>query len=940
MLNLIWITNLFSQDENLKELETAELFFSFRQSTPEMVKFVNGVENKRVLNFDRKLLEQYPDTLKSPENIKFVSVGYYSAEELEKNIKALQHYPNLEYLEIKTAVQFRNSDIKDTLVLPEILERLPKLKYLQLTGTYHLDYYHLFSRLVTYPSLEYLGMPHTLEEVQLPQSLLKIKSLKGIKIPGFKKFIFPNNMGAMDNFESVVLPAESYENLSEELLKFSTLPAFKNLALQFGKLEEEDFLKFQKFPKLEKLLFFNIEIDDVQKLVDYIPQENNLKELQLVNLKSNNGISDYSKLKNLEKLHISSYNNFKISLPESLYSLGNLKSLTVHTDSLISISEKLGGLKNLEELKLSYNSITVLPLQIGKLKNLKHLSLRNNRIESLPSTFADLNALEVLDLGDNILKMLPEDFGNLSNLNTLDLSNNKLEELPATFGKLRKLETLGLHINYLHILPGDIGNLTSLIRLNLDDNFLKQLPASFSRLKELQYLQLSFNNLEELPEDFGDLQALEELYLGGNKNNSKPSTYNSDLGYNVDDSRPLRLFNKISTFPQSFSKLENLKRIYLPEMTTLDGKALFEVFFKSPSQRYKLEIGKTGISFLPQKGWKNFLGSSLDMGGNVISNIPADIVNAPYLSELRFKMRENDGLSYSLRGKAELNAFYEEQGFIDFSSLPKTEEMAKAYLSNAYNRKYTAEKNILELINKAFLMDSIFTENNVRSNDYADALLKEGEYKKAIKYYDIAIARDTARGPYILNFIIPNFENRAIAHLAVGDTLSAIKGLEYVSQRFSSGDWAKAALLSRAIGKDSLASVYFKNGEQFYKDYIQENLEADRVDYGYQLSLLEMYIVQEDLQKALDYNQFLKTEVISEIDKQLLLEYLGQIVAILRDKEKENDLNIFTQKIKTANLKISSWSFDLLKTWLELSNLDKTKIDKIKSLTVAMENRE
>lgn len=939
-LSLIWTTNLFSQDENLKDLNTEELFFNFRQSTPEIIKFVNGLENKRVLNFELKLLEQFPDTLKNPEKIKYVSVGYYSAEELEKNIEGLKLFPNLEYLEIKTVSKFRKSDIKDTLQIPENLNELPKLKYLQLSGTYHIRYDDLFLRLQSLFSLEYLGLPYTFEKIQMPQSLLKLNNLKGIKLSGFKELLFPNDMGGMRNLESIVMPGESYENISEELLKFSTLPALKNLTLQFVKLDTEDLHQFQKFSKLERLYLSNFEIENVQDLVENIPQENNLKELQLVNLKSNKGISDFSKLKNLEKLHISSYSAYKISLHESLYDLKNLKSLTVNTDSLFSISEKLGGLKDLEELKLSYNGITSLPVQIGELKKLRHLILRNNRIEALPSTISDLDALEVLDLGDNNLTKLPEGFGNLSNLNTLDLGNNNLEELPATFGNLRKLETLNLNINYLHTLPNDFGNLTSLKRLNLEDNFLKLLPASFSLLEELKYLQLGFNNLEKLPEDIGELKALEELYLGGNKNNSKPYAYNLGSGYYVDDSRPLRLFNEIRTFPQSFSKLENLKRIYLPGMTTLDGKALFEVFFKNPSQRYKLEISKTGISSLPQKGWENFLASSLDMGGNVISNIPADLVNAPYLSELRFKMSENDGLSYNLRGKAQLNAFYEEQGFIDFSSLPKTEEMAKAYLNNAYNRKYTAQNNILKLINKAFLLDSIYTENNLRYSDYADALLKEGEYKKAIKYYDMAIAKDTARGPYILNFIVPNFENRAIAHLAVGDTLTAIKGLEYVSQRFSSGDWAKAAILARALRKDSLASGYFKKGEQFYRDYIQNNLKADRVDYGYQLSLLELYIVQEDIQKASNYHEQLKREEISEKDKQLLLGYLEQVIDILQNKVKEEELNAHIDKILRADLKISSWSFDLLKTWLELTNLDKTKVDKIRNLTLAMENKD
>lgn len=938
LFTLTWAINLFSQDENLMKLQNEELFFSFRQSTPEMVKFVNGVEGKRVLNYDRELLKQYPDTLKNPEKIKFVSVGYYSAEELEKNIDALQLFPNLEYLEIKTAVQFRKSDNKDTLIIPEGLNQLPKLKYLQLSGTYQVDYDDLFLRLLSLPSLEYLGMPHTLKKVQLPQNLLKLNHLKGIKISGFKEFLFPDEMGAMSSLESIVLPTEPYENLSEELLKFSGLPALKNLALGYAKFNTEDLRQIRELSELEKLYLSIFEIDDVQDLVDNISQENNLKELRLENLKSNKGISDYSKLRHLEKLHISTYPGYRISLPESLYNLEHLKSLSVHTDSLFSLSEKLGNLKNLEELKLSYNGITSLPEQIGELAKLKHLELSNNDISSLPWTISQLTALQTLNIATNSLTELPVDFGNLSSLNSLGLQSNKLAELPASFEKLSNLEFLHLNANYLQDLPEDFGNLGSLIQLNLDDNFLKRLPASFSQLEELRSLHLSFNNLQDLPEDFGDLEALEELYLGGNKNNSKPSVYHVNSGFKVDDTRPVRLFNEIRSFPNSFSRLANLKKVYLRQMTTLDEEELFEIFFEIPSINYQLDISKTGISNLPQKGWNNFLAGSLNMGGNVISNVPSDIVNAPYLSNFSFKLSENDGLSYHLGGKAELFAFFEDRGFIDFKSLPETEEMAKAYLDNAYSQKYTEANNILELINKAFLLDSTYSENNIRSSDYADALLKAGDFKRAIKYYDRAIERDTAQGPYILNFIHPNFQNRAKAHLGAGDTLAAIEGLEYVSERFNSGDWTKAALLAGAIGMDSLATSYFKNAEEFYKNHMRSNLEAERVDYGYQLSLLELYIVQEDLSKAEQYLELLKEEQISQKDKQLLLEYLEQLVAILQDEAQEVELNRLAEQIFAAKIKISSWSFDLVNTWLEISNINGTKTEKIRNLTLAMEN--
>lgn len=958
-------TNLFSQDIVLEASNTEELFFNVRQSTPEMVKFVNGVEGKRVLAYSRELLEKYPDTIKNPEKIKFVSIGYSSIEDLEKNIEGLQIFPNLEYLEIKTATQFRQSDIKDSLHIPDNLKNLPNLRYLQLSGTFHIDYDRLFLKLISFSSLEYLGLPFALEDVKIPESFKIFKELKGIKIAGFKKFIFPNNMEKMEKLESIVLPAESYEDIGEEIIKFSTLPALRNLVLNYVKLDSMNVRAFQKLSKLEKLHLLNLEIENLQYLVDNIPRENNIKELRLLNTKFQRGIEDYSRLKNLENLYMRSPAGFNINVEETLYDLTGLKSLTIHTDSLISVSEKIGNLKNLEklnlsennlislpsqigklknlkELNLSYNSLISLPVQIGEIKSLNQLDLSYNKLVSLPSTFSQLDVLVLLNLGDNSIIELPADFGNLSNLIELNLANNELQELPLTFGNLSKLELLFLHINYLHTLEAEIGNLTSLKRLNLEDNFLRELPPSFSHLRSLEYLHLGFNNLQKLPENFGALESLEEVYLGGNRNNSKPSSYDVSIGnFIVDESRPEREFNEIKNFPQSFSKLENLERVYLPGITTLNEDSLFNIFFRVSSKNYRLDLNNTNISHLPQTGWENFLAGSLNLGGNVISGIPADIINAPHLNELIFRLSEFDGLSYALRGKEQLNAFYEEQGFIDFEGLPKTELMAKAYLNIAFNRKYTNAdaEEILKLIEKAFLLDSTYTEKNIVASDYADALLSTGKYHKAITYYDRAIERDTTRGPYVLNYIHPNFRNRAKAHLAVGDTLAAIKGLEHVSKRFSSGDWAEAALLAKAIGEDSLAVDFFLEGEKFYKNYIQHNLEAGQIDFGYQLSLLELYIIKEDLPAALDYLNYLKNEQIQQKDKQLLLRYLEHVLEIFQDKAKEAELKSFTQEIQTTGTEISSWSFDLLYSWLNLTNLKEIKATRIKRLTKAMENK-
>ncbi len=445
---------------------------------------------------------------------------------------------------------------------------------------------------------------------------------------------------------------------------------------------------------------------------------------------------------------------------------------------------------------------------------------------------------------------------------------------------------------------------------------------------------MSYNDLDSLPENFGNLQKLKTIILGGNNKGEQIKSYG---GYNSSGEvkRPRNLvFNHIKYLPASFSNLPNLERIFLNGISSLEEKHLFEILFKLKSKKYSVEISQCGIKNLPDQGWENFLAKQLEMAGSVITEIPKDIINAPYLTDISFKLDEKDGLSYSLRGKNELLAFYEESGFIDFESLPRSSDLAKAYLSNAYNRKYTKGGNILEIIGKAFQIDSSYTAKNIRPDDYADALLKNENYEKSIFYYTKAIEADTARGPYILNFILPHFQNRAQAYLATGDTLSAINDLYIISDRFSSGDWGRAALLANKIGKDSLSSNYFKKGVEYYENQIKARAESKNVNYGYQLSLLEFYIIEEDFEMAKKYYNQLKNEDVSPSDKQALLKYFGFVLNVIENDFNPSKWESFMESM--GNTKIETWSFDLFKTWIKLSNIAENQKLKLLMITDSM----
>jgi len=946
---LLFCLNLQSQEYVYPDLKIEEIFLEKIDPTPEMLKFVNGREEKRVLNFDRKVL-QYPDTIRNPEKIRFVSIPFSSNSELSKDLEALEVFPNLKYLEIKTDSHFRKSDVKDTLEIPENIRDLKQLKYLQLTGSYTMNYNQLFEKLAGIQGLEYLGLGFILETTRIPDSFLKLKQLKGVKLPGFKEFRFPEDLSSLDNLETVVMLTEQYENINREFHKLSTLPNLKKLSFNFPVFTNNNAKAFSKFRELEELYLRNLKIDSLQQFIDAFPENNQLKVLDL-SISNESFIENYSSLKNLEILEIRSRFNFP--LDNSLYDLRNLKKLKINTKKLEYLDERLGNLQDLEELNLQYNTLKKLPKSIGKLSKLKVLNLRNNQITHLPEEIENLSRLETLQVSDNQLSSLPDGIKNFTNLKKLYAGRNELEqlpeeigalqklvdmyipsnnlkELPATITRLENLENLKLQVNYLEKLPVDFGRLTNLKNLVLDDNFISELPESISELKQLENLELRFNSLETLPKNFGDLQSLEKLVLGGNRKNKRP------VKSTEDSLRPERSFNEIKYLPKSFERLANLKVLDLEYMWSLEEDSLFNILFNLKSKKYLLNLNGAGIETLPEEGWSSFYANRLSLNGNVLENIPAKIVNAPYLSSLSFRLDRDDGLSYNFKNKQELLAYYEEKGFIDFKELPKNTEMAKAYLENAYNRKYVKDKkNILGIMNKAFLLDSTYTAKNIRKDEYADANLEAGNYNKAITYYTKAIQQDTASNIKFINSIVPQFENRSKAYLAIGDTLSAIKDLEIVSEQFHTNNWAKAALLAKQIDKDSLAEKYFNKGIRFYKNTIKENENRDRVEYAYQLSLLEIYILKEDFQKASDYFQELENlKPEMTLTNKTLLEYLGLVVKLAENENVTAEIQEFQKKIKNKEISFKSWSFELLLSWLKQAEIKKDRIESIKSITI------
>ena len=101
-------------------------------------------------------------------------------------------------------------------------------------------------------------------------------------------------------------------------------------------------------------------------------------------------------------------------------------------------------------LNFNSNKLTAVPDTLWTLENLKFLDISHNKITHLSEGIGKAAALVELHVAGNLLTALPQTFGELMNLEVLDLKTNKIKSLPDSFGLLgEKLLKLYLDENQL-----------------------------------------------------------------------------------------------------------------------------------------------------------------------------------------------------------------------------------------------------------------------------------------------------------------------------------------------------------------------------------------------------------------------------------------------------------------------------------------------------------
>lgn len=906
-----------------------------------------GFKNNNNFIYNEKELLAHRDSIHILSQIKGVAIKFDKNTDLKKIIDHLKLLPNLGYLKFDNIFFLKEGYTSQC--LPSNLLELSKLKtiafYYSNEKNFKCDFL-ILSKLKNLKNLVFIGGR---SDILQTHNFLKLKQLEGIYCSARYGPIIPYEINGFPNLKTFLIAADKYPNGDQMLKNLSKNQNIENLMLSYVPLNDSISKSLSNFKNLKRLRLFG-KIENPKLLFNSLSNKT-INELYLSNNSLESDLSELTDFKQLEKFY-SSNNNLGKKLSINFFKLKNLSFIEIQGSKLEVIDDNIYKLKKLETLKLHFNklkkftisnqNLTYLTLRnnflaeltdkIGGLSSLKYLDLSDNKLEFLPKSIINLTLLDTLNLENNYLKSLPKDFGNLSNLKFLNLEQNILTSLPHSFPNLYRLNYLNVTANDLNSFPKNFGDLTSLENLQGSSNFIEYLPNSFKKLENLKRINLRYNNLSKLPTGFGNLKNLEFLYLG-NKENFKYQfdRYNSDLHKFKKDSikRKSRLMNDIIFFPKDFVDLKKLKVIDLSNNYSLNNSNLFEILKKASFKDYTLNIDNCNISFLPEAGWKTIGVKSLDVSHNKIEKLPYNIVKASYLTTLDIRKNTGDSLNMYISSKEQLSIYYNELGLTNGEILPNTMELAKAYAKYS-NKKYSKKQfeKAVEYAEKAISIDKKIALNYLFESNLAEIYYKSNMFEKSIYYANNFLQKDTIFNVRVLNSILPNFEYKYKSQLALGDTIQAITTLEIGSRDFSANKWTEAGLLAKKMKMYTKAQHFFNKSFEFYINYLKKNNN----NWGYHLSLLEVYIIAEEFNKANEYLLNLKNKDIKELKYQFLLEYFNIILDEINNNESFfTDYEVLKEKLKKQDVNFTGWSFELFLQWNELNSLSIKK--NLKTLT-------
>jgi Leucine-rich repeat (LRR) protein len=284
---------------------------------------------------------------------------------------------------------------------------------------------------------------------------------------------------------------------------------------------------------LEEIDISHTEITEIPDFLFSLP---NLRSLTCCCNRITKPPQDFSKAKKLENLHIRINENW--TFPAEITNLPELTTLTVDLYKNIALPESIGNLGKLETLTLSLKykegDSMSLPESLLGHKTLKKVSIssffnkeKNYNLYRTAELLASCPKLESLLLSGLKIDDGKKAFSKLLDLKELELRHLHLDEnifnMIDNFAKLEKLVILGGEFN-IDKIPNIFENLPELRIFSFSGNFICNLPPSIYTLKKLADMEIDSAGIAAIDEKIGELKSLKKFHLQDNALETLPES--------------------------------------------------------------------------------------------------------------------------------------------------------------------------------------------------------------------------------------------------------------------------------------------------------------------------------------------------------------------------------------------------------------------------------
>lgn len=699
--------------------------------------------------------------------------------------------------------------------------------------------------------------------------------------------------------------------------RIGSLTRLKHLALLACGLDSLP-ASFGQLTALEDLYLSNNKLKQ-------LPALGQLRALQRLNVSGNQLTALPDDIVQLTQLTLLAVDQNKLTqLPASVTRLVNLRSLSVSNNQLERLPEELGNLRKLNSLTLEDNGLTALPTSLGGLDSLRNLIIGKNRLRTIPANVMRWKSLTNLSIGANELTALPNDIGLLRQLTTLSISANPITELPASVAELSNLQSLRIDGTRIRLLPDNIGALAKLRHVSLSNNELIALPNSIGQWQEVTSISLEQNNMQGLPNAIGRLTKLATLSISGKEKAMEGAT------------------GGLQQLPDSIVYCTRLRQLSIRQQPQVDAN---DVFAKAVRLKglTNLTVTNCNIHQLPGIAWKDVTWQRLDVSGNLLTELPVAILDAPKLQSLgAYENRLPDPLNRSFQDKDALRVAFVEAGMLQPGSLGKpNRKIGMAYQQMASQKARQRDwEGAMNDLQKAI----DFTPDTTLALPYAQRAelhFFRKEYKEALADYDKAIAyapqlhKETHEDPLMANRTLTTFwerKARIFGTMAnVDEALKAITQAESLLPALDNSPMSGQVYTER--GRYLTLKGKPADADSSYSRAIRAYEQLRYAQPGILLTVVELGVLTGQYDRAQRALDNLPAEQLQG-GYEVLKEYLETCLAVLkRGQSTSQATERLTAYLAKHPAKIYGWSFDLFDNWLNKTKLPAETITALHQLT-------